>query len=51
MALDAQTLYGFSESVLKKNYDNPAPTPEFHQEMWELCCSEAKRVAIAAPRG
>lgn len=51
MSLDAATIYGFSESVLKKNFDAAAPTPKFHHEMWELCCSDHKRVAIAAPRG
>lgn len=51
MALDAQTIHGFSESILKKNYDNAALTPQFHHEMWELCCSDHPQVAIAAPRG
>ncbi len=50
MALDADTIYGFSEAALKKNFDGIAPTPKFHKEMWELCCSPAQRVAIAAPR-
>lgn len=51
MSLDAATIYGFSESLLKRNFDGAAPTPKFHHEMWELCCSPAKYVAIAAPRG
>lgn len=25
--------------------------PKFHEEMWDLCCSDSKFVAIAAPRG
>jgi predicted phage terminase large subunit-like protein len=37
-------------ALLVANYDNPQPIPEFHKEMWELCCSEAAKVAIAAPR-
>lgn len=32
-------------------YDQPKPIPDFHMEMWELCCSEAPQVALAAPRG
>jgi len=51
MALTAAQVHGLSESLLKRGYDNPKPTPPFHKEMWELCCSEAKQVAIAAPRG
>jgi len=51
MALTAAQIHGLSESLLKKNYDDPKPTPPFHHEMWDLCCSDAKQVAIAAPRG
>lgn len=51
MDLTADIVYGFSESVLKKNYDNPQPTPRLHKEMWEICCSDEPKVAIAAPRG
>lgn len=48
--LDAQTIDGFTLGLLAANYDNPKPIPDFHHEMWELCCSDAKKVAIAAPR-
>jgi len=51
MALTAAQIHGLSESVLKKNYDNPKATPVFHKEMWEMCCSDSRQVAIAAPRG
>lgn len=51
MALDAKTIYGFSESLLKSKYDQPQPTPDFHLEVWKLCCSKHPLVAIAAPRG
>lgn len=51
MALTAAQIHGLSESLLKKNYDGSRPTPPFHKEMWEMCCSEDKQVAIAAPRG
>jgi len=49
--LDAEIMYGFSGSVLSARYDQPRQTPDFHLELWKLCCSDAKRVAIAAPRG
>jgi predicted phage terminase large subunit-like protein len=51
MSLTAEEIYGFSESLLKGNFDNPQPTPDFHMELWDLCCSAHKNVAIAAPRG
>jgi predicted phage terminase large subunit-like protein len=51
MALTAQEVYGFSESLLKARYDDPQPTPDFHLELWERCCSPSRLVAIAAPRG
>lgn len=51
MALTAAQIHGLSETVLKRNYDNAKKTPQFHKEMWEMCCSEDKQVAIAAPRG
>lgn len=51
MALTAEIIHGFSESVLRKRFDNPCVTPEFHKEMWELCCRNERQIAIAAPRG
>lgn len=51
MSLTAAQVYGFSESLLKWRFDNPAPTPKFHQELWDMCCSAHRLVAIAAPRG
>lgn len=44
-------VYGFAGSVLASKYDNPVPTPDFHKEWWDLCCSDNPYVAIAAPRG
>lgn len=49
--LTSDLIYGFTGSVLSSNFDEPAPTPDCHREWWELCCSDHKRVAIAAPRG
>jgi predicted phage terminase large subunit-like protein len=48
--IDAQTIDGFTIGLLAANYDNPKPIPDFHKEMWELCCSDHQKVAIAAPR-
>jgi predicted phage terminase large subunit-like protein len=41
---------GFVNSVLRKNFDRPAETPQFHKEIWELVTSNNRQVAIAAPR-
>jgi len=47
---EADILYFFSKTLLSKNFDQLKPTPKFHHEVWEYCCSEDERVAIAAPR-
>ena len=44
-------VHGFVSSLLIKNFDDPSSTPECHMEWWDLCCSDAKQVALAAPRG
>jgi predicted phage terminase large subunit-like protein len=49
--LNADTIEGFVGSVLISRFDNPAPIPDFHREMWRLCTSRHPFVAIAAPRG
>jgi len=48
--LNADVMEGFVNSVLRKNFDRPAATPEFHKEIWDLVTSNSKQVAIAAPR-
>lgn len=50
MELTAETVAGFSASLLQKNYDNPVATPQCHYEWWTLCTSKHQKVAIAAPR-
>ncbi len=50
MALTSDMIAGFTQTFLLKHYDNPVPIPDFHRELWEDCCSDSKRVAIAAPR-
>ena len=48
--LNSSVLEGFVNTVLRKNFDKPASTPQFHREIWELVTSNNKQVAIAAPR-
>ena len=49
--LTADVMKGFVGSVLSKRFDGSVPSPACHYEWWELCTSEARNVAIAAPRG
>ena len=49
--LSKELIKGLVGSCLVKGFDGSKPVPKFHEEMWELCCSAAKYVAIAAPRG
>lgn len=51
MHLDAVLIENFAGVFLSPGYDAAQPTPQCHREWWELYCSEAKFVAIAAPRG
>lgn len=44
-------IQGFVSSVLSQGFDGAVESPEFHREVWELCCSPNRYVAIAAPRG
>lgn len=49
--LTADVMKGFVGSVLSKRFDGSVPSPKCHYEWWELCTSNSKYVAIAAPRG
>lgn len=49
--LTADILQGFVNSCLIHKFDGATESPECHYEWWELCCSDANNVAIAAPRG
>lgn len=51
MKLNASVIEGFVGSVLASRFDGQAASPPFHKECWELCTSQEKYVAIAAPRG
>jgi predicted phage terminase large subunit-like protein len=48
--LDSQIIHGFVQSCLQRKFDQPVKTPDCHLEWWDLCCSDQKFVAIAAPR-
>ena len=49
--VEATLVAGFMEAFLQEDLDDPTPTPPFHHEIWRLFCSDAKYVAVAAPRG
>lgn len=51
MKLTADVIEGFVGSCLAKSFHHPVASPECHKEWWELCCSDDKYIAIAAPRG
>lgn len=51
MELDSLLIKNTVRLFFQGQYDNPLPIPYFHEEMWNLCSSKAKQVAIAAPRG
>ena len=51
MELTADTLYGFTASLLSKGFDNAQPTPDFHKELWDLFLQDHPYIAAAAPRG
>lgn len=50
MALTADTIKGFSTSLLQKNFDGAVTSPECHYEWWRLFCDPHPQVALAAPR-
>jgi predicted phage terminase large subunit-like protein len=48
---DADILEGFVKAFLHDKFDNPKQTPDFHKELWKLCCEKHQFVVVAAPRG
>lgn len=46
-----ELIHGLVGSCLVQNFDGSKPIPEFHNEMWDLCCSDKRYIAISAPRG
>lgn len=51
IAITAEMVKGFVDVYLKERFDAAVGTPFFHLEMWDLCTSGGKYVALAAPRG
>lgn len=51
MTITADTVAGFSASLLQKGFDGAVQSPPCHFEWWTYCCSNDPLVAIAAPRG
>lgn len=51
MKLTGNVVAGFAGSVLAPKFQGRTTTPPCHTEWWDLCCSDSKFVAIAAPRG
>ena len=49
--LTKDIIKGFVGSCLIKRFDGASAIPAFHEEMWDMCCSDNKFVALAAPRG
>jgi len=49
--LNTKTVEGFTGSCLTHTFDAPQPIPPFHRQLWRMCCSSYKYVAVAAPRG
>lgn len=49
--LTAEVIEGFCGSLLAGGFDQATKSPAFHQEMWQMYCSDFPRIAVAAPRG
>lgn len=49
--LTADAVYGFTSAFLLDRFDNPQPTPHFHEELWDYACLPDRWVAMGAPRG
>jgi predicted phage terminase large subunit-like protein len=48
--LNRTIMEGFVGSCLVPYFDNAVPFKEFHRELWDLCSSNEKFIAICAPR-
>lgn len=49
--INKDVLLGFSASMLASGFDVASKHPQFHEDLWDLCCSEHQFIAAAAPRG
>lgn len=50
MNLTAESIEGFVNLFLMKQFDVPVAIPECHREWWKMCTARHPLVAIAAPR-
>lgn len=50
LKVTADVVAGVVGSMFAPRFDGAVATPECHKEWWELCCSDWRFVAIAAPR-
>lgn len=50
VTLTAELVEAFAGTFLSPRYDDPAPTPPFHREGWELYASSHPQAVLAAPR-
>lgn len=48
--LTAALIEAFAGAYLSPMYDNPAPTPDFHRDCWELYVSSVTYAGVVAPR-
>src|SRR4051812_10877802 len=51
MKVTKEIVAGFVGSVLSNRFDGATEAPQWHHDAWELCCTNNKYVALAAPRG
>ena len=49
--LTSDIIKGFVGTCLINKFDSASQIPKFHEEMWDLCTSKNRFVAISAPRG
>lgn len=50
LELTAALIESFAGTFLSPKYDNPAPTPQFHRDAWEMYSSQHPQVMCIAPR-
>lgn len=50
LKVTSDVVAGLVGSMFAPRFDGAVATPECHKEWWELCCSDWRFVAIAAPR-
>lgn len=51
VVLSAALIEAFAAAYISPQYDEAAPTPQFHRDGWALYCAPTPRAGVAAPRG